>query len=111
MRVISQRKIKDFYGQPGNGEAKIPLLHWYNTVANRDYRSFSQIREDFRDTVRENGLCVFNLEEGRYKIATSIYFDTGCVYVRFVGTTAASEALVDDRQEETRQDEHIGDTI
>ncbi len=111
MRVISQRKIKDFYGQPGNGEAKIPLLHWYHIVESRDYRSFSQILEDFRDTTRGNGQYIFSLEEGKYKIATSIYFDTGCVYVRFVGTTADCEALVDDRQEETRQDEHIGDTI
>ena len=100
MRVISQRKIKDFYRQPGNAEAKIPLLHWYHTVANRDYRSFSQILEDFCDTVKENGLYVFSLEEGKYKIATSIYFDTGCVYVRLVEKADGCNAPVDDGREE-----------
>ncbi len=96
MRVISQKKIKDFYGQPEYAGAKTSFLQWYNTVTNREYRSFAQIRADFRDTIRENELYVFSLNEGRYKIATSIYFDTGRVYVRFVGAASSHMTLVDD---------------
>lgn len=88
MRVISQKKIKDFYGQPQHEQAKIPLQQWYYTIRNRDYRSFAQILVDFGDTVREKGLYVFSIGEGKYKVAASIYFDTGCVYVRFVGSAS-----------------------
>lgn len=94
MRVISQKKIKDFYGQPQYASAKISLQQWYYTVSNRDYRSFAQILADFGDTIREKGLYVFSLGEGEYRIATSIYFDTGCVYVRFVGRASDYRTLV-----------------
>lgn len=96
MRIISQKKIKNFYGQPEYAEAKVSFLQWYNTIANREYRSFAQIRADFRDTIRENDLYVFSLDEGKYKIATSIYFDTGRVYVRFVGTASGYKTFIGD---------------
>lgn len=84
MRVISQRKIRDFYTQPQYEKAKVPLQQWYYTVRNRDYRSFSQILVDFGDAVKENGLYVFCIDGGTYKVITSIFFDAGCVYVRSV---------------------------
>ena len=84
MRVISQRKIRDFYTQPQYEKAKVPLQQWYYTVRNRDYRSFSQILVDFGDAVKENGLYVFCIDGGTYKVTTSIFFDAGCVYVRSV---------------------------
>lgn len=99
MRVISQKKIQAFYGHPEYESAKIPFQQWYHTVTNRDYRSLSQILEDFSDTTKENGLYVFSLDEGKYKIATSIHFDTGCMYVRFVGTVSAYRALMNERKE------------
>ena len=97
MRIISQKKIKDFYGLPQYEQAKIPLQQWYYTIRNRDYRSFAQILVDFGDTVRENGLYVFSIGERKYKVAASIYFDTVCVYVRFVGSASDWEALLDER--------------
>lgn len=97
MRVISQKKIKDFYGLPQYGKAKVSLQQWYYTIKNRDYRSFAQILVDFGDTVRENGLYIFSVDEGKYKIATSIYFDTGCVYVRFVGGVSDYEKFMNGR--------------
>ncbi|MGF0097656.1 type II toxin-antitoxin system HigB family toxin [Prevotella sp. SGI.027] len=96
MRVISQKKIKDFYEQPQYEQAKIPLQQWYYTVRNREYRSFGQILADFTDTVRENGLYIFSIDGGKYKIATSIYFDTQCVYVRFVASVSDYETLVNE---------------
>lgn len=112
MRVISQKKIKDFYRQPEHADARISLQQWYYTVINRDYRSLAQVLADFGDTAREKGLYVFTLGDGKYKLATSIYFDTGCVYVRFVGTVSDYKALVcDRRKEEMRQNGHNGKTI
>ena len=97
MRIISQKKIKDFYGLPQYEQAKIPLQQWYYTIRNRDYRSFAQILVDFGDTVREKDLYVFSIGEGKYTVAASIYFDTGCVYVRFVESASDRETLLDER--------------
>lgn len=99
MRVISQKKIKDFYGVPGHERARMPLLQWYFTIRSKDYRSFSQILADFGDAIRENGLYVFNIDGGKYKVATSIYFDTRCVYVRFVGDSSDYAALIREKEE------------
>lgn len=96
MRVISQKKIKDFYEQPQCEQAKIPLQQWYYTVRNREYKSFGQILADFTDTVREKGLYIFSIDGGNYKIATSIYFDTGCIYVRFVTSFDNYETLINE---------------
>lgn len=103
MRVISQKKIKTFYAQPEHAGAKISFQQWYNTVSIRDYRSFAQILADFKDTIREKELYVFSIDEGRYRIVTSIYFDTGRVYVRFVGTVSDCETLVNDNEREENE--------
>lgn len=94
MRVISQKKIKDFYGKTPYAKAKIPLQQWYYTIRNRDYRSFAQILVDFSDTVREKDFYVFSIDEGKYKVAASIHFDTGCLYVRFVGAASDWETFL-----------------
>lgn len=97
MRIISQKKIKDFYIQPKYENVKTFLQQWYYMLQFRVYNSFAQLLEDFRDTVRVNGLYIFNIDKGAYKIATSICFDTGCVYVRFVGITADYDSFIQER--------------
>lgn len=102
MRVISQKKIQGFYKQAEYASTKVSFLQWYHTVTNRDYRSFSQILADFKDTIRENDLYVFRLHNEQYYIVTSIYFDTGCIYVRFVGTASDYSTLIAREKNEAR---------
>ena len=97
MRIISQKKIKDCYGLPQHEQAKIPLQQWYYTIRNRYYRSFVQILVDFGDTVREKDLYVFSIGDGQYQVAASIYFDTGCVSVRIVGSASDWGVLIEER--------------
>lgn len=99
MRIILIKKIGDFYEQPAYEHVKVPLQQWCYILKFRDYRSFSQILEDFHDAEKKEGLYIFNIEGGKYKIATSIFFDTECVYIRFVGTSSELEDFLKERKQ------------
>lgn len=97
MRIILIKKIRDFYDQPVYEHVRVSLQQWCYILGFRTYRSFSQILEDFNDTEKTDGLYVFNIEGGKYKIATSICFDTECIYVRFVGTSPDYDSFMEER--------------
>ena len=39
MRVVSQRKLKEFYETPGNEAAKVPLERWYELAENAEWKT------------------------------------------------------------------------
>ena len=72
MRIISHRKLKEFYETPGREDSKVALERWYQIAEEAEWRNFSDIRTDFRGN--------------RYRLVVVIKFTIGRLFVRFVGT-------------------------
>lgn len=87
MRIVSHRILKEFYEENGHEDARIPLERWYHTVAKAAWRSFAEMRSDFRtvDSVG-NQHYVFNIGGNKYRLIVVVKFVMGYVFIRFVGT-------------------------
>lgn len=87
MRIVSHRKLKEFYESSGHEDSKIPLERWYEIVEDADWKNFGDIRADFpsADYVG-NQRYVFNIKGNHYRLVVVVKFIMGYVFIRFVGT-------------------------
>lgn len=87
MRIVSHRKLKEFYETPGREDARVALERWYQEVEDAHWTCFSDLREDFgsADSVG-NQHYVFNIKGNKYRLVVVIKFVMGYVFIRFVGT-------------------------
>lgn len=86
MKIVSHRKLKEFYESVGNEETKVPLERWYEMTENADWHNFSQLRLDFpsADYVG-NQHYVFNISGNKFRLMVVVKFMMGYVFVRWVG--------------------------
>ena len=87
MRIVSHRKLKEFYEQAGHEDARIPLERWYQTVEEAKWHSFAEMRMFFGtvDYVG-NQHYVFNIGGNKYRLIVVVKFVMGYVFICFVGT-------------------------
>ena len=87
MRIVSHRKLKDFYTQPGREDARGPLERWYAIAEDAAWTGLTDIRKDFSSAdYVGNQHYVFNIRGNRYRLVVVIKFMMGYVFIRFVGT-------------------------
>ena len=87
MRIVSHKKLKDFYMTPGREDAAVTLERWYELTEAAQWTSFADMKADFGsvDAVG-NQHYVFNIRGNRYRLVVVVKFMMGYVFIRFVGT-------------------------
>lgn len=87
MRIVSHRKLKEFFESPGHEDARVPLERWYGIVEDAEWKSFADVRAIFpaADFVG-NQHYIFNIGGNRYRLVVVIKFIMGYVFIRWVGT-------------------------
>jgi len=94
MRIVSHRRLKEFYEQEGHADARAALERWYDVAETADWRSLSDIRADFPATdYVGNQHYVFNIRGNRYRLVVVVKFLMGYIFVRFVGTHAEYDKI------------------
>ena len=87
MRIISHRKLRDFYESKGREDSKIALERWYQIAEEAEWKNFSDIRVDFpNDDYVGNQHYVFNIKGNNYRLIVVIKFTINRIFIRFVGT-------------------------
>lgn len=87
MRIISHKRLKDFYETSGHEDAKVALERWYELTESATWKKFSDVRNDFGDVDSVgNQHYVFNIKGNKYRLVAVIKYVIGRVYIRFVGT-------------------------
>ncbi len=86
MKIVSHRKIKEFFEMKGHEDSKVALERWYQIVENAEWKNFSDIRNDFNsaDYVGNNHY-VFNKRGNTYRLVVVVQFTIEYVYIRWVG--------------------------
>ncbi|MDR2205534.1 MAG: type II toxin-antitoxin system HigB family toxin [Flavobacteriaceae bacterium] len=87
MRIISHRKLKEFYQTKGYEDSRVALERWYDIAEQAEWKNLSDIKTDFStvDFVG-NQHYVFNIKGNHYRLVVVIKFTIGYIYVRFLGT-------------------------
>ena len=71
MRVVSHKKLKDFYETKGCEDSRVALERWYDFLST-DYVG--------------NQHYVFNIRGNNYRLVVVVKFTVGYIFVRWVGT-------------------------
>jgi mRNA interferase HigB len=87
MRVISRKILKDFWEKHAASEQ--PLKAWFWEARHATWRSFIDIKARHRSAdLLPGNRVVFNIKGNTYRLVVRIHFNTGIVFVRFIGTHA-----------------------
>lgn len=87
MRIITKRRLEEFYEQEGHADSRVALERWHQKVSQANWKNFSDMRKDFpsADYVG-NQHYVFNIKGNNYRLVVVVMFTPGLVYIRWVGT-------------------------
>lgn len=87
MRIVSHRKLREFYQTSGREDSEVALERWYELTEAAEWRNFAEMKADFGsvDAVG-NQHYVFNIRGNKYRLVVVVKFVMGYVFVRFVGT-------------------------
>ena len=92
MRVISRKTLKDFYEK--HAAAKAPLESWFHEAKTAAWKTPTDISARFPSAEFLPGnRVVFNIAGNHYRLIARIHYNTGIVFVRFVGTHAVYDRI------------------
>ena len=87
MRIVSHKKLKDFYEIKGHESSRVALERWYHIALRAEWKNLSEVKIDFPATdYTGNQHYVFNIKGNRFRLVVVIKFTMGYIYIRFVGT-------------------------
>jgi len=86
MRIVSHRKLREFYQTPGREDSEVALERWYKLAEAAEWQSFAEMKADFGsvDAVG-NQHYAFNIRSNKYRLVVVVKFVMGYVFIRFVG--------------------------
>lgn len=87
MRIVSHRKLVEFYSAEGQGDSQAALERWYDIAEKAGWKNLSDIKVDFPATdYVGNQHFVFNIRGNKYRLVVVVKFTIGHIFIRFVGT-------------------------
>lgn len=87
MRVVSHRKLREFYESPGREDSRVALERWYEIAASSEWKNYGEMKSDFGSVDSAgNQHYVFNIRGNKYRLVVVIKFVIGLIFIRFVGT-------------------------
>ena len=92
MRIIKKRTLIEFWEK--HEDAKEALCAWYAEARAASWKSSNEIVCSFPyvDPIGNNRV-VFNIKGNHYRLIVQIHYNTGVVYIRFIGTHAEYDRI------------------
>ncbi len=92
MRVIARKTLKDFWR--AHADAEQPLKAWFAEASATKWKSFQDIKKSYRSAdVLPGNRVVFDIKGNRYRLIVKIHYNTGIVFIRFIGTHAEYDRI------------------
>lgn len=87
MRIISVNTLRDFWEQPGRGDAEQALRTWIKVTKSASWTSPADVKMTFNSAdVLKAGRVVFDIGGNKYRIIAKIMYGHQIIYIRFIGT-------------------------
>ncbi|MDP9172878.1 MAG: type II toxin-antitoxin system HigB family toxin [Planctomycetota bacterium] len=87
MRIISRKRLREFWEHRRYADAEQPLKAWFREVSRSDWSGPSAIKAMFRSASIVGGnRVVFNIAGNKYRLVVKINYAYRVIYIRFVGT-------------------------
>lgn len=86
MRIVSHRKLVEYYQSSGREDSRTALERWYQIAHKAQWQSLSDIRVDFPSVdYVGNQHYVFNIRGNRHRLVVVVKFTISTIFVRFIG--------------------------
>jgi len=87
MRIISKKRLKDFYEQSKYRDSKNALESWHKEVLKLDWNNSNEIKKMYRNaSVIGDTKVVFNIAGNKYRLIVTINYYAKIVFIKFIGT-------------------------
>lgn len=92
MPVISRKKLQDF--SQAHPDVEDFLESWYYEAIHSQWKKPEDIKKRYgsADFLPGNRV-VFNIKGNHYRLIVKIHYNTGIVYIRFIGTHAEYDRI------------------
>jgi mRNA interferase HigB len=82
---MTLRTLKEFGQRYADSEG--PLKAWYEEAKERKWKSPADIKATYKNaSILKDNRVVFNIKGNDYRLIVKVHYNTGVVYIRFVGT-------------------------
>jgi mRNA interferase HigB len=92
MRIISRRRLREFWSLPGHADAHEPLRQWYATTKAAQWQNPARVKLTFGATVdfvkvaSGTTVAVFDIGGNKYRLVAALHYDYGRAFVLRVMT-------------------------
>ena len=87
MRIISRKKLKEFWEHPDYRDSEQPLKAWIAEAKRADWKSPAEVKMHFGNgSVIKDSRFVFNIAGNKYRLVSRIEYEIGIIFIRFIGT-------------------------
>ena len=94
MRVISRKKLREFWETPGRGNSRAALQVWYDVANKAEWRHFDDVKQGFGARVDQAyGKTIFDIRNNDYRLICKIDYPRHGVLVLWVGTHSEYDEL------------------
>ena len=92
MRVVAVKSLRNFWLM--NADAEQPLRAWYEEACRANWTQPADIKAHYRNaSILKNRRVVFNVKGNDYRLVVALAYNTGVVFVKFIGTHKAYGAI------------------
>ena len=87
MRIISVKTLTEFWSQ--HSDVKAALEAWQTEARHARWLGPQDILDRYRSAdILSGNRVVFNIKGNQYRLVVKVHYNTGVVYIRFIGTHA-----------------------
>ncbi len=92
MQIIALKTLREFWQTHASSESS--LRAWYHEATHSNWRSFQDIkkRHPHADVLPGNRV-VFDIKGNTYRLVVRINYQSGCIFIRFLGTHAEYDKI------------------
>lgn len=92
MRVIAVKTLRDFWKK--HPDAEQALKAWYDEACASIWKQPADIKVKYRSaSILKNRRVVFNIKGNEYRLIAALAYNTGVVFIKFIGTHKAYDAI------------------
>ena len=87
LRVIARKTLRDFYAK--HTDSRTSLEAWFHEALAARWQGPQEIKNRYPSAdILPGNRMVFNIKGNRYRLIVKIHYNTGIVFIRFIGTHA-----------------------
>jgi mRNA interferase HigB len=87
MRIISVKRLKNFWLNRKHKDSEQSLKAWYHEARKSRWKSHNDIKDKYRSaSILKDDRAVFNIKGNKYRLVVMVSYKYQVVFIRFIGT-------------------------